>query len=179
MGWAGNVWTGAERWIDAENTWRRLKGELLPNLYLEVMEEVLVADPEGVLNRVCGFVGVAYNRHMLEYHRATSYTKPDPKLIYQWKEKLTPAEVQLVESKTGAMLTEAGYRPSGLPRIRPSVFMRVFLKIQDKISRLKYRWGYMGFNLFVSDWLSRKLHITSWQDKLRPRIHETGRVRLK
>lgn len=179
MGWAGNVWTGAERWIDAENTWCHLKTQLLPNLCLEVREEDLVADPESVLHDVCDFVGVGYSRRMLEYDRFTTYTKPDPKLIYQWKQKLTEKEIQLVESRTGVMLTDAGYIPSGLPGIHPSLFIRQFLRIQDKISRIKYRMGYMGFNLFVSDWLSRKLKITSWQEKLRPRIHETGRGRLK
>lgn len=179
MGWAGNVWAGTERWIDAENTWRHLKMQLLSHLHLEIREEDLVGNPEKVLQNVCGFIGVEYNRRMLEYDRFTTYTKPDPNLIYQWKQKLTEKEIQLVESRVGVMLTDAGYQPSGLPRIRLSFFMRGFLKIQDKISRVKYRLGYMGFNLFVSDWLSRKLHITSWQNKLKPRIHETGRGRLK
>jgi hypothetical protein len=28
MGWAGNVWTGVERWLEAESTWSRLRDDL-------------------------------------------------------------------------------------------------------------------------------------------------------
>ena len=179
MGWAGNVWTGVDRWIDAENTWRRLKKQLSPCLYFEVAEELLIADPEKILHDISDFIGVDYHRQMLEYAQFTSYSKPDPTLIYQWKQKLTSKEIQLVESKAGALLTDAGYQPSGLPLVHPPWVLRLVLRVQDKISRIRYRLGYMGIKLFVSDWLSRKFQLMAWQDKLRPRIHEAGRGRLK
>lgn len=179
MGWAGNVWTGVERWIDAEKQWVKLKPELSASTYLDLKEEYLIEDPVKVLNDVCSFIGVPYDSQMLGYNLSTTYSKPDPSLIYQWKRKLTSKEVQLVESRTGGMLIESGYTPSGLPKIHPSFLHRIFLKVQDKISRLKYRLNYMGLKLFIFDFLSRRLHIKLWQDKLKPQLLEIGHKRVK
>jgi hypothetical protein len=30
MGWAGNVWTGVTRWIEAERLWDEVRGDLAP-----------------------------------------------------------------------------------------------------------------------------------------------------
>jgi hypothetical protein len=57
----------AARWrrrvLRARSDGRRLGG------YMEARYEDLVADPEPVLRRVCGFVGLDFSPEMLDYHR--------------------------------------------------------------------------------------------------------------
>src|SRR5690606_30898833 len=67
MGWAGNVWTGVERWVTAEQLWDRLRHRLTEARMLEVRYEDLLAAPDRVLARTCAFVGVDYAPAMLTY----------------------------------------------------------------------------------------------------------------
>src|SRR5690606_33013071 len=46
MGWAGNTWTGTTGWLEAEETWERLKGILTPDRYVELTYEDLIRNHE-------------------------------------------------------------------------------------------------------------------------------------
>ena len=52
---------------------------------------------------------------------APQYPPPDPGLAAQWRTKLDPRDVALVESRIGAMLRARGYASSGYrrPKISP------------------------------------------------------------
>ena len=50
---------------------------------------------------------------MLRFGDRTSYSEPDTSLIEQWRRKMTPQDVALVEHRLGPMLEGAGYAPSG------------------------------------------------------------------
>jgi len=43
MGWAGNVYTGVERWIEAESLWDKLSQSIPPERQIEVTYETLIA----------------------------------------------------------------------------------------------------------------------------------------
>ena len=104
MGWAGNVWTGVERWIEAEHLWAKLSKNLSSEQQIEITYETLIKEPVETLTALCNFIGVPYDPAMLSYPQTTPYSLPDPKLIGQWQRKQSEHEIQLVESRISDML---------------------------------------------------------------------------
>jgi len=179
MGWAGNVWTGVERWIEAEKLWAKLQQELPPERYINIRYEDLITQAPAVLEQLCNFIGISYDAHMLEYDEYSSYGSPDPSLIYQWRKKLTRREIQLVESRIATMLAEHGYELSGLPRISVSKIEAQFLRLQDWWGRLNFRIRRNGLRLLLADYLSRKLRLRRWQYQIRLKLNEIETSYLK
>ena len=69
---------------------------------------------EAVLTEICQFVGVACSNEMLGYCAgAPQYPPPDPRLVAQWRTKLAPRDVALVEVRTARLMESRGYAPSG------------------------------------------------------------------
>jgi hypothetical protein len=121
--WAGNVYQGAEFWLEAEKCWDALVANLSRDRYIEIRYEDLILRNAAVLDELCRFVGVEYSEEMLDYERdAPQYPQPDPRLVEQWKTKLSPTEVGMVEARTSALMEARGYAMSGhpLPHIGPA-----------------------------------------------------------
>ncbi len=100
--------------------------------YIEVRYEDLVREPERLLRRICQFIGVTYRAAMLDGHRrAERVVKGEPwkagigepvnrRSIGAWQQRLTPAEVGLIEAIGGRYVEESGYErlsTVGRPRI--------------------------------------------------------------
>ena len=109
MGWAGNVWTGAERWVNAETTWGRLRNELPCDRWFEIRYESLVREPEAQLRELCGYLSVPYDARMLGYPETTSYDAPNPHHADRWMQSLPDRDAGLVEQRIGSLLTDRGY----------------------------------------------------------------------
>ena len=117
-GWAGNVYQGSEFWLEAERCWDSLVRHLGDGQAIEVRYEELVTRPEQMLSAVCGFIGVAYSPEMLGYTAdAPQYPPPDPGLAAQWRTKLDPRDVALVEVPDRCHAAGARLR---LERVSPS-----------------------------------------------------------
>ena len=129
MGWAGNVWHGADHWLETEKSWRAGVGKLR-NAPLQLRFEDLLAQPEDQLRRVCSYLDTDFFGSMLTYANSSSYAAPDPSLAYQWHRKLTDHEIRLVEARLGAYLPEHGYATSGLTPMKVGAFAREQLDIQ-------------------------------------------------
>ena len=98
--------------FEAEHCWDALVPHLSSDQAIEIHYEDLVLRTESVLAEICRFMGVEYSAEMLDYQvDAPQYPPPDPTLVAQWKTKLAPRDVALVELRTG--------RPDGEPRVRP------------------------------------------------------------
>ena len=166
MGWAGNVWAGVDRWIEAEGLWDNVRAELTPERYIELQFESLMTQPEEDLRRVCEFLGIDYDPAMLRYPEHTTYDAPDPKLVYQWKTKQTPREIQLVESRCASLLVRRGYTLSGHPPLEVTSAMLAELRAQDKRERLKFRIRRFGLGLIVQGFLARRLGLKTWERAL-------------
>lgn len=122
-GWAGNLYQAAEFWLNAEACWDVLVGHLPSDRYIEIHYEDLILRTREVLDEVCRFVGVEYSEEMLDYERdAPQYPQPDPALVGQWKTKLSPGDVAMVEFRTSPTMESRGYTRSGhpLPRVGPA-----------------------------------------------------------
>jgi hypothetical protein len=179
MGWAGNVWTGLERWIDAEKIWTQLSSIIPAERQIEVKYETLICEPIDTLKKICEFIGTSYDPAMFGYTETTRYDLPDPKLIQQWRHKLSNYEIQLVESRIGTMLQERGYELSGLPHLTVTPVMEQKLKLQDWWARVQFRLQRYGLALFLADYLSRKLNLTQWQKSVKVKMYDINRAYFK
>jgi Sulfotransferase family len=178
MGWAGNVWAGVERWIEAEQLWLHTKRVVPADRRLEITYESLIAEPENSLQKVCNFIQIPYDDRMLRYPESTSYSFPDPKLIGQWKRKLTEREIQLIEARTGAMLVERGYELSHLPPIDTRA-MEPKLKLEDWLQRKVFRVRRYGLPLVAASFVARRLGMKGWQKWVQLRWNAIDEAGLK
>jgi len=172
MGWAGNVWTGSQRWLEAETEWQRIKSDLPCEQWIELHYEDLIQHPELELSRLCDFVGVAYEPQMMSYVERTSYSYPDPTRVQQWQEKLSDRQIRLLEARIAPVLDQRGYRLSGLPPLEVSPRLKTYLRLQSWASRATFRLRRYGVRLFVADFLARKLKLTAWQKRVQRVIND-------
>lgn len=166
MGWAGNVWHGAGRWIEAEALWDALLPRIDASRRMELRYEDLIRDPERELARVCAFLGADYDPGMLDYSKDSSYERPDPKLIGQWKTKLAPAELALLEARIGPLLRRKGYEESGVPAAEVGVWRRLVLALDDRAGRFRFRRERYGLGHIVESRLASLFGARAWQRRL-------------
>jgi hypothetical protein len=171
MGWAGNLWFAPERWIHAESVWDAMCRQLPAQSRLEVRYEDLVCDPVPTLERVCAFAGVRYAPAMLTYPADTTYEAPDRALAHQWRSKLEPDDIRLVEARIGALLVRRGYELSGVEPLRVGALRLVWLRLQDKLARIRFRAGRYGLPLLAAYFVARRLRLTPVRAILESRIN--------
>jgi hypothetical protein len=176
MGWAGNVWTGSERWIEAERLWASLGEKLSESRRCELRYEELVAHPRETLETICGFIGVSFHEAMLSFPDDSTYSFPDAKLAYQWKEKAPGEEIRLAEARIGDLLEQRGYALSGLPRLQVSRRRVARLHFQDRWARRLIRARRFGLPLYLLRILSRRLPFARLDSYVAKRLDE---VRLR
>ena len=179
MGWAGNVWTGVERWIEAERLWKHFSESISKQQKIEIRYESLISQPYKILNDLCNFMGTSFSPKMLTYHQRSSYDLPDPSLIQQWKNKLSDREIQLIESKISEMLLEKDYQLSDLPSLEVTLAMKQRLKLHHWLKRIQFRIKFFGFYLFLVDIISRRLQLNLWQKKIRLKMNDIQILHLK
>ena len=179
MGWAGNVWTGIARWVDAEDTWDRVCAVVPPERRVEVRYEQLIEDPKPDLERICALIGLDYTDAMLTYPEATTYGAPDPRQKEKWRTKLSPREVQWIEARVGDRLSARGYTPSGEPHRPPSAPEALWLGLQDRVGRFRHSVGVYGWRLRLADMLTRRLGLEQAARRVRLRINEIDQQNLK
>ena len=179
MNWAGNVWTGASRWIEAEQLWLNLTQTLPAERYMELRYEDLIANPQEILGRICEFMGTTYNPAMLTYPENTTYSAPDPKRTSQWRQKLSEREIQLLESRIGNMLVDRGYALSGLPilELSPQEIRQLRRQCYWKrsLGRIKRR----GLPLSVMDYVARRVGFKPLEKYLTLQINRKDRAWLQ
>ena len=175
MEWATHTWAGARYWLEAEQSWDRLRAHIPPDCWVEVTYEDLVRDPERVLTEICTHLGLEFEEGMLDYARDTSYERPRAELAEQWRHRANDRDVQLVEARLGDLLTERGYPPSGLPRLPVGGRTRCWLRVGDRLGRIRLRLRRQGVILFGVDYVARKLKIPGLERWSRERIVERRR----
>jgi LPS sulfotransferase NodH len=172
MGWAGNVWTGSARWLEAEQCWEAFKQTLPGDRYVEISYEELIREPQTVLTQLANFLGVDYDPAMLQYNQDTTYEQPDSRFLNQWQRKLGDRDIQLVESRVGDLLLQRGYEASGLPAIELTSRQIQFLKLQDWWARANFRLQRYGVVLFVLNYMTSRLPVRAWRDRVQLQINQ-------
>jgi hypothetical protein len=179
MGWAGTVWNGCNRWIEAETLWDCFSRDLPPDRHMTLRFEDLIRDPVRELSRICEFSGVKYHGAMLDYPSHSTYGPPDAKMVASWKRKLTPREVQLVEARIGPMLQARGYELSGHPALWLTPPLMSQIRRQDYVARVLFRIRRYGLCLVVGDFLSRRLRWDQMQRSLRRQMNAIDNLYLQ
>lgn len=121
---------GPDRLDEAVILWRRLVmacrhvGKALgPNRYLEIRYEDLVSHPEATLQKVCMFINLDFDPTMLDYPQKSEQflsrvggdkgphqnVKKSPTRTRDWRQAMNPADIALVESIAGGLMTDLGY----------------------------------------------------------------------
>ena len=159
MGWAGNVYCGVDHWIKTEDEWSRIRGQLKPGQATEVRYEDLIATPEATLTRICDFAGLHYDAAMLEYDGTSSYSKPDVAKIRQWRDRLGPRDVALVEAKLGGRLAAGGFARSGYPAVVLNARIDLANRIENIIKIWIFRIRKYGLADPVTVTLSRRMRL--------------------
>ena len=157
MGWAGNVWYGVERWIEALACWGRLQRLVPEERRILVRYEDLILDTEAELGRICGFLGVEFEAAMFEYAETSTYERPDASLVAQWKRKLSAPELALLEARVGPMLREHGYEKSGVEVERPGAWRRLELYLDNRLAGFRFRRDRYGLRNVLASYLARRL----------------------
>ncbi|HEY9824104.1 MAG TPA: sulfotransferase [Stenomitos sp.] len=159
MGWAGNVWAGAQRWMATEVAWDTLRSQLKPDQFIEVTYERLIDNPTETLAQICLFLGLVYDAAMLSYPEHTTYQSPNIQLVQQWHTKLSPPQIQRVEAAIGKMLGDRDYKLSGLPLITIPLWQQSLLSLEDWWVRLQFRRRRYGEWLWLTEYLTRRLNL--------------------
>ncbi len=166
MGWAGNVYHGVDHWIDSEHDWQQLQQKIAPSQYLQIRYEDLILSPAVVLAEICEFVGVDYDGNMLNYDQHSTYSKPDPALVAQWKTKLSTRQIQHVESKVQPLMEQHGYISSGHQLVRIGLIEKIQLKITNKLFKWRFAIDRYGFKLQAKDKLSTIFNISPVKEQV-------------
>jgi Sulfotransferase family len=179
QGWAGNIYQASELWIQAENCWDSLVTHLAGDQATEVHYEDLVMRTEAVLTEICRFMGVDYSEKMLEYRAdAPQYPPPDPRLVTQWKTKLPPRDVALVEVRTSGLMESRGYGLSGHPLPKVGHLKHELLLRSARLRRLRTRLDTFGPRLVTMDVLGRRLGLRKLAMHAQTRINAVEQRRV-
>lgn len=155
MGWAGNPYYAIDHWLDVENDWNKFRSKLPENNVIEIFYRRLISNPTGELERLCNFLEVSYSADMLDYSTHSTYEKPDPSAIEQWKTTLSSREIALVEIRAKPLLLERHYELSGYPLKPPDLGERIRLWWTNKINKWKFRWRRYGAVNFTMEMITR------------------------
>ncbi|HHN78851.1 MAG TPA: sulfotransferase [Phycisphaerales bacterium] len=178
-GWAGNGWVAAHEWVEVEREIDRLAERVGPGRMVEVRYEELLADPEGQLSRICGFLGLDYAPAMLDFEGDSTYRRPDPRFAQRWRSEASPRQVALIESVQSDMLTRRGYELSGNPPIRVGRLRRWWLGLHSRLVCTRFRMKRYGLRLWASEIVSRRLKMRRWAERTRLAINEIQKRHLK
>lgn len=171
MGWAGNVYTASNVWKKAETEcWEALRRSLPGDRWIELHYEELIREPRWELAKICDFIGPGFDGAMFDYVENSTYEAPDPKLIYQWKRKLTEREVRLVEAALGPWIEKRGYEMSGLPAMKIGPLRHQWLRTNCRINRARFRMRRYGLSLYLQDHFTRRVAIGPWRNSVQRRI---------
>lgn len=171
MKWDGNVWHSIDRWIEVEEEWSRLRAQLAPEDWIEVRFESLLEATRFELERLCRFLGVRFEETMMSPGEGSSYAAPDARMIGQWRRRMTPRDLRLVEAKAAPLMRERGYEPSGVSIAAPGAIERTWLRLDDWLRLRLARLSLYGPRLVLEGAVSRRLGGEAWRESVRRREH--------
>lgn len=179
LGWSGNTWHGVEGWIKAEQYLEHLKQKISSEQLLEISYEELVRNPCDILTRICQFIGVEFSENMFDFVKTSTYDYPDPKYLAQWRKKLSPAEIQWVETRVGDRLKCRGYEQSEYPPIAVNPWLLGRLKLNNVWERLNFRIKRYGLPIALGEIVGRRLKLKALEKNVQVKINEIDRHYLK
>ncbi len=152
---------GAARWRHRVSRGHTEGTAMGPDRYLEVRYEDLVADPEGQLRRIVGFLLLPWDDAVMNYaERGLSRVPAGSRGIHSnvarapaktrdWREQMSREDLEAVEAIAGDLMTEMGYdravpEPSAAARDRARAVMgqwEDYLRRKKRKGQLRRRLG--------------------------------------
>ena len=122
-----SVLVTTRRWRKYVEMHAQLEKELSEDKYMMLRYQDLIDDSEGMLRKICEFLGVSFEEQMLEFYKREeegfaesekSWKQGTLKPIQEnrneeWKSALTPWQIYLVEKRAGKRMEEMNYQKSG------------------------------------------------------------------
>jgi hypothetical protein len=176
MGWAGNTYHGALYWKRAVEAVLRLQERIPAARWLEVRYETLLRDVAGTLQRICGFLDVAYSDRMLTYPETSTYDRPNPANADRWRQRMSPRDIYYAEMAAGDLLERLGFAPL-FPVVVPGGVERLSLRVGDNVGRWRFAFARYGPYLIVMRKLCRLLRVR--RPKLEERLWAITRAHIK
>lgn len=110
-------------WRWQVDTGRREGARVGSEIYREVRYEDLVADPEGTLRSLAGFLDLPFAPEMVSFHAGKTKSAPGLSAksawlpatpgLRNWRTEMPPEDVALFESISGDLLSSLGYERGG------------------------------------------------------------------
>ncbi|MBL4705045.1 MAG: sulfotransferase [Flavobacteriales bacterium] len=120
-----HVYHAAKRWNDEQNDVKAVMDQLNANGDLiQFSYEELVTDAEGMMRKVCSFLGMEFEEQMLEFHKSKA-AKKSATMHKAWnnlakpimtnnfnkfESKLSPDQIKIIEGVAGPNMVRLGYQ---------------------------------------------------------------------
>ena len=179
MGWAGNVWFGLDKWLEADDEWAELQKQITADRVINIRFADLVGNHEKTLKEVCRFIGVDYTDQMLAFAEDTDYSVPDPTRARSWRNDMSDFDIRLVETRLGDRLEAQGYQPSGLDPIPTNRIIIKALSLHSRTVRLIHRARVYGPGLVARHLLARMTGNEQRQRELQVTFNEIELNRIE
>ena len=161
MGWAGNLYCGMDRWIEAEQIWSGIADKISADRHMTLTYEALIEDPERELTAICRFLGLDYDAAMLDYDRTSTYSKPSANSIGKWQ-SLDPAAVAAAESRAAPWLIQNGYTLSA-PVRAPGKVKRTYYQLHNRWARMRFSQKRLTMRLWLERLVANRLGGKAWR----------------
>jgi hypothetical protein len=115
--------------------------------YKEIHYEELIKNTEPVLKELCEFIGVEYEKTILDFHKtAKQYIGNQPEKVNtfkplsadsleRWKNELSPEQIYIIEKIAGSYIEKLGYEKTKIKLkhklLAPFVFIKELKKYSD------------------------------------------------
>jgi sulfotransferase family protein len=140
-----NVYHAAKLWQQYVETGQAIGQELGSDVYYEIRYEDILADPVGVMQKICVFLEEEYNNSLVNFEKSSEPGKTPllKKPIQQdnaekWRRLMTPWQIRIFESAAGDILVRNGYPV--ITRAKPlPLLLRAIYRIHSQISSWYYR----------------------------------------
>ncbi len=112
--WGKNMIRAAQRWTD-DVTSARAAGRRRPDTYAEVRYEDLLADPGGVMEKLCRFLDIEFQPGMTQLKKPTEQVGDAKKAeikkdnVQKYLSKMNPKTRRTIEAVAGTVLEDLGY----------------------------------------------------------------------
>ena len=179
FGWHGNTWSCGHEWIARLDEWEQLRTSLSDHQYFALRFEDLIDDPPLQLQKLCRHFGLAYQPEMLEYHRHSTYAPITNSRIRQWSKKLSKQDLRVLETIAGTHLVANGYELSGGPHADLSAIYVSYLRVQNKLRRIRSRIRDHGFWLWITELITRRAGLDRLHDAALRRMYAITNSRLE
>ena len=179
MGWAGNVYFGVRQWVDTEDSWSSAMPRMQGNPRLEVHYEDLVRNPEARLEQLCAFLDVPFDRSMLTYDQRSTYALPDVGMLDQWRRRLCPRDIGLLEARLGDRLQTRGYQSSGHRLITPTLWDKLALTLDNKAGIWRKRFRDFGVVDPITVTMANRLRLPGLGRRAQQRIEQKIIAKVK